>query len=84
MLVGLLVAVTAMALRTRLSRAGCYWAGIIVTHPLGAAMGDFMTKEDGLHLGNALSTLLLAIALLRPLADWARRCARQLPTFASS
>jgi hypothetical protein len=62
-LIALLVAVTGVALFTRLSRVGCYWAGIVVTHPLGAALGDYMTKEDGLHLGNALSTLILAVVL---------------------
>ena len=59
-LVALLVAVTCIALFTQTSRVGCYWAGIVVTHPLGAALGDFMTKDDGLNLGNAKSTAILA------------------------
>jgi uncharacterized membrane-anchored protein len=62
-LVGALVAVTCLALLTRVSRVTCYWAGIIVTHPLGAAFGDYMTKEDGLHLGNAKATAILAVVL---------------------
>jgi len=61
-LLGLLVVVTLVALKTRISRITCYWAGIIVTHPLGAALGDFMTKPDGLNLGNTLATeILLAV-----------------------
>lgn len=59
-LVAGLVLVTGLALFTRISRTTCYWAGIIVTHPLGAALGDFMTKGDGLGLGNAVSTAILA------------------------
>jgi uncharacterized membrane-anchored protein len=62
-LLALLAVVTCIALFTKRSRVGCYWAGIIVTHPLGAAAGDFMTKEDGLHLGNAWSTAILAVVL---------------------
>lgn len=61
-LLGLLVAVTGLALGTKLSRVVCYWAGIVVTHPLGAALGDYFTKADGLNLGNAWSTLILAAA----------------------
>ena len=52
-----------MTLKTRVSRVSCYWGGIIVTHPLGAAAGDFMTKDDGLHLGNAWATLILVVVL---------------------
>ncbi|MFM8411741.1 MAG: hypothetical protein ACKOCT_15860, partial [Alphaproteobacteria bacterium] len=59
-LVAVLVAVACVAIFTRASRVGCYWAGIVVTHPLGAALGDFMTKDDGLDLGNARSTAILA------------------------
>jgi uncharacterized membrane-anchored protein len=62
-LLGLLVVVTGLALRTKLSRVTCYWAAIIVTHPLGAALGDYFTKDEGLNLGNAWSTLILAAAL---------------------
>jgi len=59
----LLAAVAVVTLKTRVSRVSCYWGGIIVTHPLGAAAGDFMTKDDGLHLGNAWATLLLVVVL---------------------
>ncbi len=62
-LLALLVSLTCIALFTKSSRISCYWAGIIVTHPLGAAMGDYMTKEDGLHLGNAVATGVLAVVL---------------------
>ena len=62
-LIAALVLVTCVALFTRVSRMGCYWTGIVVTHPLGAAFGDFMTKEEGLGLGNAWSSLILAAVL---------------------
>jgi len=62
-LLGVLVVVTVVTLRTRVSRITCYWAGIIVTHPLGAALGDFMTKKDGLDLGNTRATYILLAVL---------------------
>ena len=62
-LVAGLVVATCVALFTRVSRVGCYWTGIVVTHPLGAALGDFMTKEEGLGLGNTWSSLILAVVL---------------------
>jgi uncharacterized membrane-anchored protein len=78
-LVAALVAVVAMALRTKVSRVTCYWAGIIVTHPLGAALGDYMTKDDGLNLGNTVSTLILAV-VLAIVGVFAWRRARSLRT----
>lgn len=63
-LLGLLVLVTGIALFTRASRMACYWAGIIVTHPLGAAAGDYMTKEDGLDMGNTRASAILLAVLL--------------------
>lgn len=63
-LLGLLAVVTCVALFTRVSRMTCYWAGIIVTHPLGAAAGDYMTKEDGLDMGNTKASAILLAVLL--------------------
>ena len=63
-LLGLLAVVTCVALFTRVSRMTCYWAGIIVTHPLGAAAGDYMTKEDGLDMGNTKASAILLVVLL--------------------
>lgn len=58
-LLGLLAVVGALALFTKVSRAACYWLGIVITHPLGATMGDYMTKEEGFNLGNIWSSVIL-------------------------
>lgn len=55
----LLVMIALLVLLTRISRNLCYWLAIIVTHPMGATMGDFMTKAEGLDLGNMSATLVL-------------------------
>jgi len=36
-----------------------YWLAIILTHPIGATMGDYMTKPEGLNLGNVNASLTL-------------------------
>lgn len=59
-LLGVLLLVLLMALFTKVPRDICYWLGIIVTHPLGATMGDYLTKEEGVNLGNLKATVLLA------------------------
>lgn len=80
MLLGLLAVVTAVALLTRTSRMACYWADIIVTHPLGAAAGDYMTKEDGLAMGNtSASVVLLAVLLVVAAFAYLRARSRRRP-----
>lgn len=58
-LLGLLAALVVVVLFTNVSRTACYWLGIIITHPLGATMGDSMTKNEGLNLGNVWSSVIL-------------------------
>ena len=38
-----------------------YWFAIILTHPIGATMGDYMTKPEGLNLGNSNASLILLV-----------------------
>jgi uncharacterized membrane-anchored protein len=63
-LAGVLAVVAALALFTNVSRDFCYWLGIIVTHPLGATMGDYSTKDEGFGLGNFRATVILATIFL--------------------
>ncbi|HET7230068.1 MAG TPA: hypothetical protein VFJ16_08710 [Longimicrobium sp.] len=54
-----------LALFTSVSRVLLFWLGIVVMHPIGATIGDLLTKEDGLNLGTVgPSIVLLAIFLL--------------------
>ncbi|MFL5280515.1 MAG: hypothetical protein ACJ8AW_05860 [Rhodopila sp.] len=48
---------------TSLSRTLLFWAAFILTRPLGATLGDLLTKpiqDGGLHLGRILSSLVIA------------------------
>jgi len=66
-LLGALVLVTVLSLSTKIERDFLYWVAIVVTHPLGATAGDFLTKdreEGGLELGTVLATAILVAIFL--------------------
>ena len=49
---------------TSISRVALFWIAFILTRPLGATVGDYLTKEEGLNLGNAKSTLILSVVFV--------------------
>ncbi|RYG70410.1 hypothetical protein EON80_08020 [bacterium] len=59
LLAGCLLLVGLAAGLTPIPKSLCYWMAIVITHPIGATMGDYLTKPQGLHLGNVWSSLLL-------------------------
>ena len=59
LLVVLLALVVVLYFYTQLSRELLYWCAIIITHPIGATMGDYLTKPEGFNLGNTTASLLL-------------------------
>jgi uncharacterized membrane-anchored protein len=77
----LLLLLVLAAFFTRISRVLLFWLGIVVTHPIGATMGDLLTKEDGLNLGTVgPSIALLGIFLVLSLfvTMWRKRHGGQL------
>jgi uncharacterized membrane-anchored protein len=63
-LLAVLSVIAAAAVFTNVSRDLCYWLGIVVTHPLGATMGDYATKDEGLGFGNLKATVILSAVFL--------------------
>lgn len=60
---GLIVVVAALYFFTRVSRTVLFWTAFILTRPLGATVGDFLTKPHdagGLALSRYVSTGVLA------------------------
>jgi len=49
---------------TKISRELLYWLAIILTHPIGATMGDYLTKPEGMNLGNTKASLVLAVVFI--------------------
>jgi uncharacterized membrane-anchored protein len=64
---GLIALVGAAYYFTNLPESALFWAAYILTRPLGATLGDTLTKphaEGGLELGRIASTLVIAAAMV--------------------
>ena len=64
LLLALLVVVVALYFITKISRELLYWLAIILTHPIGATMGDYLTKPEGMNLGNINASLVLVVVFI--------------------
>jgi len=63
---------------TKAPRTLLFWAAFVLTRPLGATLGDSLTKplaHGGLNLGTLQSSLVLALALVILVAFAARKAA---------
>ncbi|MEI6312783.1 MAG: hypothetical protein WCP57_11035 [Bacteroidota bacterium] len=60
----LLFIVVILVYSTKISREILYWFAIILTHPIGATLGDYMTKSEGLNLGNSNASILLVFIFI--------------------
>ncbi|TRX16452.1 hypothetical protein FNW25_08435 [Flavobacterium franklandianum] len=49
---------------TKISRELLYWLAIIITHPIGATMGDYLTKPEGMNFGNIKASLVLIVIFI--------------------
>jgi uncharacterized membrane-anchored protein len=64
---GLLALVATACFRTNISRTLLFWMAFILTRPLGATLGDLLTKpfaHGGLNLGRLSSSLVIAIIMV--------------------
>lgn len=64
---GGLIAVCALAWRMGVSAVLCFWAGYILTRPLGAALGDLLTQAKtygGLGLGAMWTSALFLVVIV--------------------
>ncbi len=64
LLLMLLAIVVGLFYLTKISRELLYWLAIILTHPIGATMGDYLTKPEGMNLGNIKASLLLVVVFI--------------------
>ena len=73
---GLIALVAAAHFLTRLPTSVLFWAAYVLTRPLGATLGDTLTKspaEGGLGIGRIASSLVIAAALAVVVALTLRR-----------
>jgi uncharacterized membrane-anchored protein len=64
LLIILLAFVVGLYFLTKISRELLYWFAIILTHPIGATMGDYLTKPEGFNLGNLTASLVLVLVFV--------------------
>lgn len=72
----LIAVVAALNFFTRAPKAVLFWAAYVLTRPLGATLGDTLTKshgEGGLEIGRITSSLVLAAAMVAIVAVTSRR-----------
>ncbi|MGA8144815.1 MAG: hypothetical protein WB987_13080 [Candidatus Acidiferrales bacterium] len=73
---GLIALVAAVYFFTNLPESVAFWAAYVLTRPLGATLGDTLTKpheEGGLALGRITSSLVIAGAMIVVVALTSRR-----------
>jgi uncharacterized membrane-anchored protein len=64
---GALVLITLATFATKISHTLLFWAAFILTRPLGATLGDLLTKpldHGGLNLGRIMSSLVILIFII--------------------
>jgi len=73
---GVLALILAAYLFTKVSRTLLFWLAFVLTRPLGATVGDALTKshsEGGLALGTVPASLILALSVIALIMFAARR-----------
>lgn len=74
----MLIGIALLYWRTKISRAGLFWAAFILTRPLGATLGDWMDKpiaKGGFDISRPLASALLLLAIALCLWIWPQRAA---------
>ena len=64
---GLILVVAALHRFTRVPKSVLFWAAYVLTRPLGATLGDTLTKpaaEGGLNFGRFTSSLVIAVGMV--------------------
>jgi len=64
---GLIAVVALLHFSTRIPKSVLFWAAYVLTRPLGATLGDTLTKpvaQGGLNLGRITSSLAIAAAMI--------------------
>ncbi len=64
LLLSLLMVVVLLVFLITLARELLYWLAIILTHSIDATMGDYLTKPEGMNLGNIKASLVLILVFI--------------------
>ncbi|MBN9502382.1 MAG: hypothetical protein BGO01_12945 [Armatimonadetes bacterium 55-13] len=73
---GAIAVIGGFYLFTKLSRPILFWSAFILTRPLGATVGDLITKpfkDGGLNLSRPGASVVILLAMIPLIAFWARK-----------
>lgn len=59
LLLGLLGIVIVLVFYTKVSKELCYWLALVLMHPIGATIGNYISKPAGLDFGNVWTSVVL-------------------------
>jgi uncharacterized membrane-anchored protein len=59
LLLGLLGVVVLIVFYTKVSKELCYWIALVLMHPIGATVGNYISKPAGLDFGNVWTSVVL-------------------------
>lgn len=79
---GLLAVVAALHFLTKIPKSILFWAAYVLTRPLGATLGDILTKphnQGGLNLSRITSSLVIAAGMVAIVAMTSLRNRASLP-----
>jgi len=72
----LLLIVYAALKMGRMAKSTAYWLALVLMHPVGATIGNYVSKPIGLNLGNVYTNIGLVILFLMIYFNNAKRSAR--------
>lgn len=61
LLIGILLIIALLTIYTKVSQEICYWLALVVIHPIGATIGNYISKPAGLNFGNIWTSLVLIL-----------------------
>ena len=61
LLTGILTIIILLTFYTKISKEICYWLALVIIHPIGATIGNYISKPAGLNFGNIWTSLVLVI-----------------------
>ena len=64
LLIGILGIITLLTFYTKISKEICYWLALVIIHPIGATIGNYISKPAGLNFGNIWTSIVLVIVFV--------------------
>jgi uncharacterized membrane-anchored protein len=61
LLLSLLGIIVLIVFKTSISKELCYWMTLVIMHPIGATIGNYISKPAGLNFGNIWTSLVLIL-----------------------